>query len=147
MRAARRPVPTRQLHPRRRTREPYPSRDPQRTGQPLQPIAKRPIAHYLQRRGGVLRSQPRERSQRRDRVLDRKEALAVKRAQGVRLGRRSTLPDATAARIVAERAAGRTLQAIADGLSADGVETGQGGQRWYASSVRAVLGSVEHRPR
>lgn len=68
-----------------------------------------------------------------------REALAAKRAQGVRLGRRSALPGVTVARIRAERAAGATLKAIADGLNADGVATGQGGRRWYPSSVRAVL--------
>lgn len=70
-----------------------------------------------------------------------KDALAVKRAQGVILGHRSSLPDATVERIQRERDEGRTLQAIADGLTTDGVPTGQGGLRWYASSVRVVLRS------
>jgi len=71
-----------------------------------------------------------------------KDALAVKRAQGVQLGRRSTLSRDTVARIVQERSEGRSLQAIADGLTSDGVEAGQGGKRWYASSVRAVIASA-----
>lgn len=70
-----------------------------------------------------------------------KDALAIKRAQGVILGHRSSLPDSTVERIRRERDAGRTLQAIADGLNTDGVATGQGGRRWYASSVRVVLRS------
>lgn len=65
-------------------------------------------------------------------------ALAVKRAQGVRLGRPSTLPREVVARIVAERDAGATWQAIADGLEADAVPTAQGGVRWYPASVRKV---------
>jgi len=65
-------------------------------------------------------------------------ALAVKRAQGVRLGRPSTLPGEVVARIVAERDAGATWQAIADGLAADAVPTAQGGVRWYPASVRKV---------
>lgn len=65
-------------------------------------------------------------------------ALAVKRAQGVRLGRPSTLPREVVARIVAEREAGSTWQAVADGLMADEVETAHGGVRWYPASVRKV---------
>lgn len=65
-------------------------------------------------------------------------ALAAKRAQGVRLGRPSTLDRAVVARIVAERDEGATWQAIADGLMADDVPTAQGGARWYPASVRKV---------
>ena len=76
----------------------------------------------------------------RDRISERtREALAVKRAQGVRLGRPSTLPSEIVARIVAERDAGSSLRAIADGLTRDGVATAQGGRAWYASTVRKVL--------
>ena len=65
-------------------------------------------------------------------------ALAVKRAQGVRLGRPSTLDRDVVARIVTERDAGTTWQAITEGLMADGVATAQGGARWYPASVRKV---------
>jgi DNA invertase Pin-like site-specific DNA recombinase len=68
-----------------------------------------------------------------------KEALRVKRAQGVHTGRRSTLPPEIARRIKRRRSAGWTLRRIADKLNAEGVPTGQGGRRWYASTVRAVL--------
>lgn len=72
----------------------------------------------------------------RDRISERtREALAVKRAQGVRLGRPSTPP----AGIVAERDAGSSLRAIADGLTRDAIPTAQGGQAWHASTVRKVL--------
>lgn len=74
-----------------------------------------------------------------------KEALVAKRAQGVRLGRRSTLSDDVVARIVAERGGGATLRAIADRLNADGVATGQGGRRWYPSTVRAALAAARSR--
>jgi DNA invertase Pin-like site-specific DNA recombinase len=70
-----------------------------------------------------------------------KAALAVKRSQGVILGRRRSLPDDVVSRVVTERSAGRSLRAIADGLVADGVPTGQGGRSWYPSSVAAVLRS------
>ena len=65
--------------------------------------------------------------------------LATTKAQGVPIGRPSTIPLAVASRIVAERAAGRGLQAIADGLMADGIPTVQGGVRWYPSTIRKVL--------
>jgi DNA invertase Pin-like site-specific DNA recombinase len=68
-----------------------------------------------------------------------KEALAQKRAVGVRLGRPRQLADRVRRRIVAERAAGQTLAAIANGLNRDAVPTAQGGRRWYPSTVRAVL--------
>lgn len=76
----------------------------------------------------------------RDRISERtREALAVKRSQGVRLGRPSALPAAVVARIVAERAAGSSLRAIADQLTSDDIPTAQGGQAWHASTVRKVL--------
>lgn len=72
-----------------------------------------------------------------------KDALAVKRAQGVRLGRPRSLPDDVIERIRSERARGGTLSAIAGGLTGDGVATAQGGKRWYPSTVAAVLRSIE----
>jgi DNA invertase Pin-like site-specific DNA recombinase len=72
-----------------------------------------------------------------------REALAQKRAQGVRLGRPRQLPARVRARIKRRRKAGATLMAIAEELNRDRVPTAQGGQRWYASTVRAVLASVE----
>lgn len=71
-----------------------------------------------------------------------KEALAIKRGQGVRLGRPRLLPASVVARIAAEREQGLPLAAIAEKLNQDGVATAQGGQRWYPSTVRAVLTSV-----
>ena len=70
-----------------------------------------------------------------------KDALAQKRASGVRLGRPRSLPPQVIDRIVAEREAGGTLQAIADHLNAEMVPTAQGGQRWWPGTVRAVLES------
>lgn len=69
-----------------------------------------------------------------------RDALAAKRERGERVGGRpSTLPDRVVRRIQREAAAGTALNAIARGLNEDAIPTGQGGQRWYASSVRAVL--------
>lgn len=76
----------------------------------------------------------------RDRISERtREALAVKRVQGVRLGRPSALSLEVVTRIVAEREAGSSLRAIGDSLTADGIPTAQGGRAWHASTVRKVL--------
>jgi hypothetical protein len=64
--------------------------------------------------------------------------LAVKKAQGVKLGRPRSVGDDVVEPIEAERAAGASLRAITNGLNEDGVPTGGGA--WYASTVRAVLG-------
>jgi DNA invertase Pin-like site-specific DNA recombinase len=68
-----------------------------------------------------------------------KDALAAKKAQGIRLGRRRQLPDEVVARIVREREAGATQTAIAEGLNRDGVPTAQGGACWYQGTVAVVL--------
>ena len=71
------------------------------------------------------------------------EALAVKRAQGVRLGRPVTLPRGR--QRIAASARRASLCAIADGLNPDGVADGQGGEAWYPATVRMVLQRVERR--
>jgi Recombinase len=43
------------------------------------------------------------------------------------------------ARIKRERAAGRSLATIANGLNADRVPTAQGGRRWYPATIRYTL--------
>jgi DNA invertase Pin-like site-specific DNA recombinase len=67
-----------------------------------------------------------------------KEALAVKRASGVRLGRPPEIPDAIAARIRDARISGATMRGIADTLTADGVPTARGGA-WRPATVSRVL--------
>ena len=70
------------------------------------------------------------------------EAMQAMKARGVRLGRPVDLPDDVRRRIASERAAGLSLRAIANTLNAEAVPTAQGGARWYASTVRDVLGSL-----
>ena len=67
-----------------------------------------------------------------------KDALAVRRAQGVRLGRPPVLPPAVVDRILAARQAGESWSAIGRSLDADAVPTAQGGRRWYPATVRTV---------
>lgn len=68
------------------------------------------------------------------------EARERGRVWGVDYGPRTALPPAVVERIARERAEGRSLQRIADGLAADGVPTARGG-KWYPSTVSYVLRS------
>ena len=68
-----------------------------------------------------------------------REALAVKKAQGVRLGRPRSAHQAVVDRIVRERKEGRTLRAICESLTRDGIPTVRGGATWDPSVVRRML--------
>jgi DNA invertase Pin-like site-specific DNA recombinase len=68
-----------------------------------------------------------------------RQALALKRSQGVRLGRPPTMSPYAVDRIRRERAAGKSLAAIANGLNADHIPTAQGGRRWYPATIRHTL--------
>lgn len=70
-------------------------------------------------------------------------ALQAKKAQGHRLGRPRTIGDEVLGRAAQERSQGRTLQAIADGLNADGVPNARGGKQWYPSTVAGLLRSAD----
>jgi DNA invertase Pin-like site-specific DNA recombinase len=67
-----------------------------------------------------------------------KAALAVKRAQGVRLGRPPTLPVEIVEKILAAKNNGTSWSAIARDLNDEGVPTAQGGREWYPATVRYV---------
>jgi DNA invertase Pin-like site-specific DNA recombinase len=68
-----------------------------------------------------------------------KDALAVKRSQGVRLGRPNVLPAEVVSRIVSFYRTGQGWSAIARSLNGDGVPTAHGGTKWHPSTVRAVV--------
>lgn len=70
-----------------------------------------------------------------------KDALAAKKAAGVRLGRPSEVPVHVMERIASARASGRSLRGIAADLTHAGVPTARGGSVWAASSVQAILAS------
>ncbi len=68
-----------------------------------------------------------------------REALAVKRAQGVRLGRPTVLAADVAARLVSAHKAGAGWSEIARKLNSEGIATAHGGSQWHPSTVRAVV--------
>jgi DNA invertase Pin-like site-specific DNA recombinase len=68
-----------------------------------------------------------------------REALAVKRKQGVRLGRPQSIPPKLARRIKTMRSRGMTLQAICDRLNKEGVPTPRGAIFWRPTSLRSIL--------
>jgi DNA invertase Pin-like site-specific DNA recombinase len=67
-----------------------------------------------------------------------KDALAVKRANGVQLGRPRSLPRSVVRRITRARTRGETWSAIADELNRDEVPTAQGGRQWWPATVRKI---------
>lgn len=70
-----------------------------------------------------------------------REALAALKARGVRLGRPHNVPSDVMARVVEERADGQTLEAIANGLNADGIPTPTG-STWFRATVARVLNTA-----
>ncbi len=68
-----------------------------------------------------------------------KDALAQKKAQGVRLGRRMEMDLAVVDQIVSAHEAGAGWSEIARDLNARQVPTAHGGAKWYPSTVRAVV--------
>ncbi len=66
-----------------------------------------------------------------------KDALAVRKAQGVKLGKPRQLPIDIFNRIHEERSNGCTLQAIATGLNAESVLTPKG-LKWTPATVRKI---------
>ncbi len=70
-------------------------------------------------------------------------ALAVRRSEGVRLGRPDAVPSHTVHRIRSLSESGQSLSGIARTFNAQSVPTSHGGLRWYPSTVRAVLFKVD----
>ena len=70
------------------------------------------------------------------------EALAVKKAEGVRLGRPLTLPSAVSERVWRMHRRGASLRKIANRLNSDAVPTAHGGACWHPSTVSGVIQRV-----
>jgi len=72
-----------------------------------------------------------------------KAALAVRRAQGVRLGRPVPFPAGLREAIFDLHRAGAGWSSRARELNEKGVETAHGGKRWYPSTVRAIVRAAQ----
>jgi len=68
-----------------------------------------------------------------------KDALAVKRSQGVQLGRPRAVPAEVVQYIEGLRQQGLSLRAIAERLNAEGVPRAHQGRQWYGSTVKSLL--------
>ena len=68
-----------------------------------------------------------------------KDALAVRKAEGVRLGRPPSIDQWIVDRIVSESRQGVSMAAIARSLNADGVPTARGHGTWYPSTIQTVI--------
>lgn len=71
-----------------------------------------------------------------------REGMAVRKAEGVHVGRRRSLPMSVVAQIVSDHRAGQSMAGIARRLNEQGVTTAHGGAQWHASTVRGVLTST-----
>ncbi len=65
--------------------------------------------------------------------------LAVKRAQGVQVGRPRAIPASVVRRVKSARTRGHSYAKIAERLNEAGVPSAHQGRRWYPSTIRAVL--------
>lgn len=72
-----------------------------------------------------------------------REALAAKKAMGIRLGRPVLVPPEVQEQILKARRRGDGWSDIARRLNADRIPTAHGGARWYPSTVRAVVDAAE----
>lgn len=68
-----------------------------------------------------------------------KEGLAEAKKAGKRIGAPVIMDAQTESRILKERAEGRTLRGIADGLNRDSVPVAGNGKQWYPSTIGYVV--------
>lgn len=72
-----------------------------------------------------------------------KEALAKKKAQGVRIGALITMDPAAERRIVLLRKIGMGVRLIAKALNEEGYQTSKGGTKWHPSTIAKTLNRLE----
>jgi DNA invertase Pin-like site-specific DNA recombinase len=75
-----------------------------------------------------------------------KEALAAAKARGTRMGRPRLIDPSVLARIVAMKATGLSHRTIAAALTADGIHTPTGRDRWSPGSIGGFLSSHQLDP-
>jgi DNA invertase Pin-like site-specific DNA recombinase len=68
-----------------------------------------------------------------------KDALSIKREQGIQLGRPKSTTDELDLLVAGLRADGLSLQAIADRLHSQGIPTPRGGRVWRPSTLQVIL--------
>lgn len=68
-----------------------------------------------------------------------RDALAVRRSEGVRLGRPPEIPADVVDRIAREARSGVSMAEIARRLTTDNVPTARGGDMWHSSTIQRVL--------
>ena len=73
-----------------------------------------------------------------------KDALAVKKARGERVGGIPLVPEAVRQRVVRLRKRGYGWLGIAKALNDDKVKPVRGGQKWYASTAKRVWQSAQY---
>ncbi len=71
-----------------------------------------------------------------------RDALAIKRKQGVQLGRPRAIEPRVLRMIKKQRDGGRSLGQIAESLNIANVPTAHGGKAWYPATIRKVLASL-----
>jgi DNA invertase Pin-like site-specific DNA recombinase len=71
-----------------------------------------------------------------------REALAVKKSQGIVGGRRANLPATVIDQAQQYRAQGMSYAKIADLFNAQGIPTAQGGKAWHPATIQKALDRV-----
>ncbi|QZH67694.1 recombinase family protein [Mycolicibacterium farcinogenes] len=71
-----------------------------------------------------------------------KAGLAAKRRRGERIGRPREATTALVRRILADRDAGQSFDAIAKALEQEGIRSPRGGSKWYSSTARRIYQSA-----
>jgi DNA invertase Pin-like site-specific DNA recombinase len=75
-----------------------------------------------------------------ERIAAERRRTARPRVEPATRGRKPAVPPEIARRIHHERSKGMSLRQIAASLNADRIPTAHAGERWWPSTVRAVLG-------
>jgi AraC-like DNA-binding protein len=74
-----------------------------------------------------------------ERVAVERRRTARPRLEAATRGRKRSVPPEIAKRIHHERSAGKSLRQIADDLNAERIPTAHGGEKWWPSTIRAVI--------